>query len=241
MLAALPCLLAFAPIAYAQAQAPVTPSLVLDRVVAVVNNQPILWSDITNEIRFSVLDPNEVDGTQTPQRALQQLISRKLIQQQIGKEDASAALPADDEVKARETEVRTELPACVRVNCATDAGWQAFLQKNGLTAVQVEDYLRLRLEILRFIEIRFRQGIRVSNEQTEAYYRDKLLPQYPSASQAPPLSAVAPRIEEILLEEQVNVLFGNWLDNLRKQGDVEVLDASLEPGTQTTIRSGDIE
>ena len=35
---------------------------------------------------------------------------------------------------------------------------------------------------------------------------------------------MAPRIEEILLEQQVNVMFGTWLDNLRKQGDVEVLD-----------------
>ena len=206
-----------------------------------VNNQPILWSDITNEIHFSVLDPEEVNGTLTPQRALQQLISRTLIQQQIGKEDASTALPSDDEVKARENELRKELPACVRMNCATDAGWQAFLKKNGLTVGQVEDYLRLRLEILRFIEIRFRQGIRVSNEETEAYYRDKLLPQYPNASQAPPLSAVAARIEEILLEEKVNVLFGNWLDNLRKQGDVEVLDASLEAGRANLHRKGELE
>ena len=230
--AALPC---------AHAQPPASSPQVLDRVVAVVNNRPILRSDITNEIRFSVLDPNEVDGTQTPQRALQQLISRSLIEQQIGKEDESSALPGDDEVKSRETEVRTELPACVRMNCATDAGWQAFLKKNELTAAQVEDYLRRRLEIIRFIEIRFRQGIRISDRETEAYYRDQLLPQYANASQAPPLSAVAARIEEILLEEQVNVLFGNWLDNLRKQGDVEVLDASLEPSAQATTRSDDIK
>ena len=114
--------LALAAFAPAHAQAPAPASQVLDRVVAVVNNQPILWSDITNEIRFSVLDPDQVDGTQTPQRALQELISRRLIEQQIGKEDASSAMPGDDEVKAREKEVRTELPACVRMNCATDAG-----------------------------------------------------------------------------------------------------------------------
>ena len=97
----------------------------------------------------------------------------------------------------------------------------------------------MRLEILRFIEIRFRQGIRISPEATEAYYRDKLLPQYPQGSKPPALSAVAPRIEDILLEEQVNVLFGNWLENLRKQGDVEVLDASLDSGTEPRSGSKD--
>lgn len=205
------------------------PMQTLDRVVAAVNNQPILWSDIRNEIRFAVLDPEQVNGTLTPQKALQELVSRALIQQQISEEDATAAEPGEDDVQARVSEIRKELPACVRMNCATDAGWQAFLKANQLTAEQIENYLRLRLEILRFIEIRFRQGIRISPEETEAYYRDKLVPQYAKGAQVPPLSTVAPRIEEILLEEQVNVMFDNWLDNLRKQGNVEVLDRSLEP------------
>jgi len=38
---------------------------------------------------------------------------------------------------------------------------------------------------------------------------------------------VSPRIQEILLQQQVNALFGEWLQNLRKQGDVEVLDPAL--------------
>lgn len=234
-------LLASAAILRAQAPEPGTAPTVLDRVVAVVNYQPILWSDITNEMRFAVLDPEEANGTLTPQRALEELISRTLIQQQIGEEDATAALPSEDEVRARVTAVRKELPACVRMNCASDSGWQAFLNKNGLTAEQVEAYLKLRLEILRFIEIRFRQGIRISREETEEYYRNKLLPQYPRGSNVPPLGSVASRIQEILLEAQVNVMFDNWLDNLRKQGDVEVLDASLDPGAQPSKGSGNVE
>ena len=227
--------------AYAHAQSPAASPQVLDRVVAVVNYRPILWSDITNEIRFSVLDPEEVNGTQTPQRALQQLISRTLIQQQIREEDATTALPSDDEVQARLHELRTELPACVRANCASDAGWQAFLAANGLTPAQVESYLRLRLEILRFIEIRFRQGIRISPEETEAYYREKLVPQYAPGTAVPPLKAVAPRIEDILLEEQVNMMFGQWLENLRRQGDVEVMDASLDSGPQKSTGGDHVE
>jgi hypothetical protein len=41
------------------------------------------------------------------------------------------------------------------------------------------------------------------------------------------LEKVSPRIEEILLQQRVNLLFEDWLKNLRKQGDVEVLDATL--------------
>jgi hypothetical protein len=208
-----------------QSAAPV----VLDRVVAVVNRHAILSSDLDDEIRLSVLDPNTEGRTLTRQRALDQLISRALIEQQIRQEDAQAVEPTQTEVEARLNEIRKELPACVRGNCATEDGWKAFLTAHGLTSERVESYLRYRLEILGFIEQRFREGIRISQQETASYYNGTLLPQYAPGEKAPPLDQVAPRIEEILLQQQVNALFDDWLANLRKEGDVEVLDPSLEP------------
>ncbi len=204
-------------------------AVTLDRVVAVVNHQAILSSDIEDEIQLSVLDPSSAGlGELTPQRTLQKLISRTLIQQQIRQEDVPAAEPADEEVSTRLKEIRTELPTCVRQNCASDAGWKAFLASHDLTAERVETYLRYRLEILRFIELRFRQGIRISPEEIETYYRDKLVPLYAPGQTVPSLDQVSPRIQEILLQQQVNVLFEGWLENLRKQGEIEVLDPALD-------------
>ena len=203
---------------------------VLDRVVAVVNNHVILASDLDENIRLSILDPNQIgQGAITRERALQQLISRTLIEQQIQQQGEDATEPSQDDVDARLAEIRKDLPACVHENCASDAGWKAFLAAHGLTPQQVDAYLRAQIEILRFIEQRFRAGIRISSQQIEAYYNDTLLPQYRKGETVPPLDAVASRIEEILLQQQVNVLFDDWLDNLRKQGDVEVLDPALEP------------
>ncbi len=223
------CLTATA-IASALAQRlPAGEPVVLDRVVAVVNNQAILASDLDTEMRLAVLDPARVGrGVLTPQRALQQLISRALIEQQIRQEDLEATEPAPEEVAARLTEMRKELPACVRQNCASDDGWKTFLASHNLAPEGVEDYLRHRLEILAFIELRFRQGISISHEEIESYYHGTLLPQYTPGEKVPPLDQVAPRIEEILLQQKVNVLFTGWLDNLRKQGEIEVLDPALE-------------
>ncbi len=211
---------------FACAQQPV----VLDRVVAVVNNRAILESDLREEIRISALEPpNGTDrGPDTPQEALQRLISRALIRQQIRQEDALTAIPSADEVTERLNELRKDLPVCVREHCATDEGWKAFLAAHDLTERQVMVYLRNRLEILRFIELRFRQGIHISQADIQSYYRDTLLPEYLPGQTAPPLEQVAPRIEEILLQQQVSAMFSGWLDNLRKQGEVEVLDPSLE-------------
>jgi hypothetical protein len=180
-------------------------------------------------VRLAVLDPGRAGlGVLTPQRALDQLISRALIQQQIRQEDAQAAQPSEDEVDARLKEIRREVPACVHHNCASEEGWKAFLAAHRLMPEQVQNYLRYRIQILRFIEQRFRQGIRIAPEEIESYYRKTLLPQYAPGEAVPLLEKVAPRIEEILLEQQVNALFDDWLRDLRKLGDVEVLDPSLE-------------
>jgi hypothetical protein len=212
-------------IATVQAQSPV----VLDRVVAVVNDHPILESDLDGEMRIAILEPSVGDrGAETPEQALQRLISRTLIRQQIREDDAQSTLPSAADVTARLTEIRKELPVCVREHCSTEEGWSAFLVRHGLTEARVELYLRGRLQILHFIEVRFRQGIRISEQEVATYYHDTLLPQYPAGHSAPPLVQVAPRIEEILLQQKVNSMFDDWLDSLREQGEVEILDPSFE-------------
>lgn len=215
--------------------------IVLDRVVAVVNKHPILASDVDDEIRLSILDENQLgQAPLTRARALQQLISRALIEQQIREGDAEAAEPKQEEVDKRVAELRRQLPACVRENCATGAGWNQFLAEHGLTFRRVDAYIRYRMEILGFIEQRFRSGIRISESEIEAYYNGTLLPQYVAGEPVPPLKEIAPRIEEILLEQQVNVLFDQWLENLRKQGDVEILDPAPEAVPQpSTLSAGE--
>jgi len=93
---------------------------------------------------------------------------------------------------------------------------------------------RNRLEILSFIELRFRQGIRITPEEIDTYYRETLLPQYPSGQTPPPLHQVSSRIEEILLQQRVNALFDSWLSNLRSQGQIQVLDPTLERASATS-------
>jgi hypothetical protein len=235
----LPCVaLVFVFATQAFAQAPAEP-VVLDRVVAVVNNQAILASDIDDEIRLSVLDPGRAGmGVLTRQRALDQLISRNLIQQQIRDEDMQSVEPDAAEVDARLAEIRNQLPACVHKDCASETGWKAFLSAHGLTPERVRSYLRYRIEILRFIEQRFRQGIQIPQQDIKTYYNDTLLPQYAKGEAIPPLDQVAPRIQEILLQRRVNALFDGWLENLRKQGEIEVLDPSLELLTAPSNPSG---
>lgn len=207
------------------------PPVVLDQLVAVVNNQPILSSDLNIEMRLSILEPNS--SGETPEAALQRLVSRALIRQQIREEDLESIRPTPEDIAKRLETIRQDLPVCMRALCATEEGWNNFLAAHDLTQKQVNIYLRNRLEILRFIELRFRQGISISHQEVEDYYRNTLLPQFAPGEAPPPLDRVAPRIEEILLQQHVDALFGSWLDSLRQQGDIQVFDPSLEAAAPT--------
>ena len=209
--------------------------VVLDRAVAVVNRHVILASDLDDEIRLSVLDPNRVgQGELTQQQALEQLISRALIEQQIRQEDMQAIEPSQQEVNARLDELRKQLPACVRQNCASDAGWNAFLE-----LARTHDRARRSVSSLPARNSQLHRAAipaghsKSPSSRSQTYYHDTLLPQYAPGESIPPLDQVAPRIQEILLEQQVNVLFDNWLNNLRQQGDVEVLAPKLAPAPET--------
>lgn len=207
-------------------QSPSAAPVVLDHVAAVVNNQAILASEIDDEMRLEVLEPNS--GGLTPRLALEELIGRALIEQQIREENAQIAEPSASEIETRLQEIRSRLPACVRANCASAEGWKSFLAAHGLTEARVEAYLKYRMQILSFIEQRFRQGILIGDGEIESYYREQLLPQYRAGDTAPPLQDVSKRIEEILLQQQVNALFDDWLNRLRKEGEVEVTDPAYE-------------
>jgi len=60
---------------------------------------------------------------------------------------------------------------------------------------RVDAYLRYRLEILRFIELRFRQDIRISPQEIAAYYNGTLVPQYAPGESVPSLDKVSPRMK----------------------------------------------
>ncbi len=80
----------------------------LDRVVAVVNRQAILESDLEDEMQLSVLDPStNVQEKMTERQALEQLISRALIRQQIEQDYLQATEPKPEEIASRLQEIRT--------------------------------------------------------------------------------------------------------------------------------------
>lgn len=200
--------------------------IVLDRVIAIVNGDVLLESDVREEMRVAALQPISVPaGQNTEVNAVQRLIRRALMLQQMRAQQQIDYSVSDDEVKKGLAELRTQLPVCRQIGCSTEEGWDSFLKANGLSEQQAEDRWRQRLEILKFINIRFGAGIRISRQDIQKYYQSTVLPQFEKLKEKPPtLESTSPRIREILMQQQVNSMLRGWLQSLREQGTVQILD-----------------
>jgi peptidyl-prolyl cis-trans isomerase SurA len=216
-----------APASPALPTAPVLPgkAVVLDHVVAVINGSVILQSDVTEEVRYAVLQPFSINTARnTPRNALQRLIDRDLILQQM-QMGQTVTPPTPAQVQERITQLRGLIPDCARYHCETDAGWQTFLQTHGLTEKEVEAHWSQRMLILSFIQSRFGAGIRITPAEIADYYNKTLLSQLRGKVANPPaLAAVSTRIEEILLQQRVSSLLLEWLQSLKSEGSVSILD-----------------
>jgi peptidyl-prolyl cis-trans isomerase SurA len=213
-------------------------AVVLDHVVAVINGSVILESDVNEEMSYAVLQPFSVNRARnTPERALQRLIDRDLILQQM-KNAQPMTPPSPEEVKERITQLREVIPECAQYHCQTDAGWQAFLKAKGLTEKQVDAHWTQRMVILSFIQSRFGSGVRITPAEIKNYYEKTLLPQFQDKNVKPPaLAIVSSRIEEILLQQRVSSLLLEWLQSLKSEGSVSILDPAY--GQVGTTGSGD--
>ena len=212
--------------AYARAQtAEPQHAAVLDRVVADVDGQAVLASDVDDEMRFAALQPGfEPPGDNTPQRALDRVIDRTLIDQQRALQPGVAVVSQKD-VDLAIAELRKGIPVTGNVNCETDVGWRKFLAQHGFTPAEIEDRMRERLAILKFIDLRFGVVVQVSNADVRNYYEQVLAPELKKDRAAvPELSDVAPRIREILRQQQVSSMIDEWLKSLRVEGHVQILD-----------------
>jgi peptidyl-prolyl cis-trans isomerase SurA len=80
------------------------------------------------------------------------------------------------------------------------------------------------MELLKFIEVRFRNGIKISDSDIKDFYQTRMVPEYAKRNVTPPkLETISKRIEEVLLQQQVSALLVDWLKSLRVQGSVKIM------------------
>jgi len=198
------------------------PAQVVDRMVAVVNRQVILESELEQaaHVEFLLQGRSLAELTAAEmQTVLDHMIDQALLQQQI----VSTVLldPGPVEISSRVLEARAQIPGA-----ATDEKWRALLAAYGVSQQDVEQQLAAQLRILRFIDLRFRTLARVDRAAIANYYTEKFLPELrKQGSPEPPLAQVSDRIERILTEQRIDELLNSWLQTLRSQAHIQKINA----------------
>jgi len=211
----------------APAAGPLGEEISLDRVVAIVNNDLILESDVEAEERFAAFQPFSEPTTVSQDKLIERLIDRALIFQQMALQPSPPI--TDAAVDAELDALRKAIPKCAAYHCDTEVGWDKFVADQGFTLDELRGRWRRRMEVLRFIEERFRMGIRILPSDIDEYYNKTMIPAYQrEKAQSPPEATIADRIQEILLQQRVDTLLDDWLTALRAQGSVRILKSGEE-------------
>jgi peptidyl-prolyl cis-trans isomerase SurA len=223
-LAAAPAVLALQATPPAPPAAGAQQPVILDRVVAIINGQVLLQSDVEQERRLAALEPLQISPSQdTEAEAARRLIRRTLVLAQMQEQAQPTTVSAAEAEKGLE-ELRATLHRCAPYSCSSAEGWDKFLKAHGLTEADALQRWSQRMAIQRFIDLRFRAGIRISPADIHDYYEKTLVPALEARHEPPPqLNNVSTRIQQLLLEERVNAMISDWLRSLRAEGSVQIL------------------
>jgi len=181
------------------ASAPRTDAQIIDRMKAVVNNHIITLSDVNRE--KVVREVLGYKGPNDDKSILQDLIDAQIIEDEITQ---SANVDVTEE--------------------AVDREFSKISDYRGLPASVIRDALRRRLRADQFFDIRFRQVVRVTDDEIQQYYQDRFVPeaQKSGMNPIPPLAQVTESVQKNIIEEKTVQEVDKWLATNRQRSDVEI-------------------
>lgn len=182
------------------------PAEIIDRVAAIVGRQVITQSEVEREAR---LEKFFGAPSSDPKQVLERLIHQRLVFQEL----EQTALP-DLTTEEFQQWLATTQPA------------GADPTAHGLKPPDLAEYGRRQLQIEKFLDLRFKTGFQVSEQEVEAYYKTRLRLEMErrGVQPLPPLEAVRDSVEKAVTEERINKLMEEWMNELRQRTRVRLAD-----------------
>jgi hypothetical protein len=186
---------------------------VVDQILTLVNDDIITRSDLLWSIALIPNGPSPV-GPVSSDLLLQKLdvmIDERLIAQE-------AVRVAATEVTIEEIDKeKTNLISQFR----SEAAFRERAASVGLTSERIDDLLRQRIIINKFIDFRFRSFVFVTDQDIQKYYEERHVPEVRKRGAVPPpLEDVRNEILAILREEKINQEINRWLIDARQRADI---------------------
>lgn len=197
-------------------------SVVIDRIAVIVDKRVIKASDIDRHLRVTeFLNRAPLDTSAAVKReAADRLIDQVVIREEMEKGGYSKSTAS--EVGGMVKKLLTDRFG------GSDSRLQQELAHYGLTEAQLRMQLQWQLDVLDFIDQRFRPGVLVTDDQVKNYYdqhRADLARQFP---QLKTYEALEPKIRASLEGEQLNENFDDWLAQARKRDRIVYREGAFQ-------------
>ena len=184
----------------------------LDRIAVTVGKDVITESQIVMDLEVAAfLDHKAADLSAAVKRAsAERLVDQVLILREA--EESHVTLPSTEAAKG------------LVAPYAAESGYQADLQRYGISESDLAKHLLAGLRTLAFTNLRFRPDVMVSEDEIKSYY-DKLVQQSASAAgPVPSLENSRDQIEKILVEQKMLEALDQWLVMARNAARIQYRD-----------------
>jgi hypothetical protein len=183
-----------------------------DRVLAIVDEDLILDSDLQRIIALGLAQPNPGEADREfRRRVLAQLIDQRLRFHEIdrfGFEQVPAAL-VDQHVQ----EIRDRFKSADELDRR--------LKEVGLTPAGLRQLVSRQLMVLTYVDERLGPKVFVTLDDINAYHRDVLTPELEKQGKPVPMpDEVREQIREVLKQKLLNKEIDTWTEELRRKADI---------------------
>ena len=190
-----------------------TPEL-KDRVMAVVDEDPILASELERVIALGLVQPlpGEED-VKFRRRILNGLVEERLRFHEIDR-FGFEQVPVDM-IEKHVAQIRARFPS--------EEAYRKTLRDLGLSQQALRQIVARQLMVLTHVEEQLGPRVFVSLDDITAYHRNVLTPEMQKRGQpVPPVDEVRDQIRAVLKEQRLNEELAKWTEELRRAADIHV-------------------
>jgi hypothetical protein len=194
---------------------------IIDRLAIAVGNQVITELQLDEELRVVAMLNHKpvVRSLEERREAADRLVEQLLIKLEM--QLSRYALPDPGEVDKYYQQIEEASGAPAELDNT--------MRNLNLTPAVLRSHLELQLTELKFIEVRFRPDVTVSDGDVEAAYRRQVEAWRKSHSGQPPtIEASREPLRAMLVEERTDAALNNWLAESRKRVTLIYFDKTLE-------------
>ena len=184
---------------------------VIDRIVARVENDVILLSDVRQLAEYQIFMDGKAESDE-------QILERLIDQWIVRTEAAAARFP-----QPSDQDVQRSVARLLRSFSSLEA-FEERKKQSGLTQEEILRQLKLQLYLSNYLDSRFRASIQIADAAIAEFYQDRVVPRAESRGQTPPtLEAAHDFIQEALVQRAINEQADKWLKESRSRVRLENL------------------